>query len=242
MIDSLRSIVFLFFTGLATFIGSIFAIISGIFNPYGWMVNGIIRNWAKFLLWVAGIKIEIQGTANLDPNQPYIYFVNHQSNFDILALSANIPGTVRYIAKKELFKVPFFGLGMKLAGVIKIDRSNKEEARNSINKDALDRINKGVSVIIFPEGTRSKDGKIHPFKKGGIILAIEGNIPIAPLVISGSFHIMDKSSLKLKRGKIKLEFLPPVRTEDYHYADRNELTKLIQQQITDSFDADYNNA
>lgn len=240
MIDLIRSAVFLFFTVLVTFLGSVTAIIAGIFNPYGVVVNGVIRNWAKFLLWVAGTKVEVHGLEKLDPNQPYIYLANHQSNFDILALSANIPGTSRYIAKKELFKIPFFGLGMKLAGVVKINRSNKEEARESINKDAVERINKGVSVIIFPEGTRSKDGKIHPLKKGGIILAIEGHIPIVPTVLSGTFHIMNKSSLKLKKGRIKLEFLDPIHTDNYTYEDRNKLTALVHQKLVENFDDEFN--
>ncbi len=240
MVDQIRSAVFLFFTILTTFIGSVIAIIAGLFNPYGTVVNGIIRNWAKFLLWVAGTKIEVSGLEKLDLSQPYIFMANHQSNFDILALSANIPGTSRYIAKKELFKVPFFGLGMKLAGIIKINRSNKEEAKESINKDAIERINKGVSVIIFPEGTRSRDGKIHPLKKGGIILAIEGGIPIVPTVLSGTFHIMNKSSLKLKKGRIKLDFLDPIATDKYTYEDRNTLTELVYQKLTSVFDPEFN--
>ena len=240
MIDLIRSGVFLFFTVLITFLVSVTAIIAGIFNPYGVIVNGVIRNWAKFLLWVAGTKVDVHGLEKLDPKQPYIYMVNHQSNFDILALSANIPGISRYIAKKELFKVPFFGLGMKLAGIIKINRSNKEQAKESINKEAVDRINKGVSVIIFPEGTRSRDGKIHPLKKGGIILAIEGHIPIVPTVLSGTFHIMNKSSLKLKRGRIRLEFLDPIHTDNYTYEDRNELTELVYKQLVDNFDPEIN--
>jgi len=239
MIDFLRVIIFLSFTVLVTFLGSIAAIIAGIFNPYSKIVDGIIRNWAKFLLWVSGTKTEVHGLEKLDANQPYIYMANHQSNFDILAISAIIPGTTRYIAKKELFKVPFFGLGMQLAGIIKIDRGNKEEAKNSISQ-AIQRIKKGVSVIIFPEGTRSKDGKIQPIKKGGIVLAIDGHIPIVPIVISGSFHIMDKSSLKLRSGKIKFDILEPIHTDTFTYDDRNKLTELIHEKFITNFDPEFN--
>jgi len=164
---------------------------------------------------------------------------NHESLFDILGAVASIPGTARFIAKKELFRIPIFAQGMKFVGMIKIDRGNSAQARQTIN-DAIKVIKNGVSVIMFPEGTRSKDGSIKPFKKGGFILATTGKIPIVPMVISGSHRIMRKRSLHLQKGKFKIEFLDPIQIEDKGFEDRNLLVNEVRQKIIDHYDEEYN--
>ncbi|MBN1408555.1 MAG: 1-acyl-sn-glycerol-3-phosphate acyltransferase [Calditrichaceae bacterium] len=188
---------------------------------------------------LSGIKVETVGLENINPAIPVVYMANHGSLFDILAVTYTIPGAARFIAKKELFRIPFFAQGMKIAGMIKIDRGNSAKARETIN-EAIDVMKKGVSVIIFPEGTRSREGNIKPFKKGGVILAINGQFPIVPIAISGSFHIMKKNNLHIRKGKIKVHFIEPISTKNYHIADRNILIDKVRDLIVENYDPEFN--
>jgi len=225
---------------VTTFLAAIFGLLYGLFiNPFSPVVNGVIRIWAKGILWVSGTKLHVEGHEKLEINRPYIYMSNHLSTFDILALMKILPGTIRFIAKKELFKLPIFGHGMAAVGMIKIDRGNSAEARKTINK-TLDTIKKGVSVIIFPEGTRSRDGKIHKFKKGGFILALNGHIPIVPVSISGSQYVNRKKSLLLTPGRIKIRILDAIDTSDMKFDDRHRLLDTVYQQIVSNYDSKYN--
>ena len=129
--------------------------------------------------------------------KPQIFMANHQSDFDILIVLAHIPGQFRWIAKKELFKIPIFGKAMRNAGYIEIDRQNHEKALKSLD-EAAQKIREGKSVVTFPEGTRSRDGKIRPFKQGMFHLAIRAGVPIVPISIIGAREIMPKRTLKVK--------------------------------------------
>jgi len=232
----IRTIWAVFIAFIATFFFSVAAVITGIFQPYSKITNGIIRSWAKVILWASGIRVQVEGREYIDPRQYYIYMPNHQSAFDILACVVAIPGTVRFIAKKELFRIPVFAHGMRAVGMIAIDRGNSAKARETLSQ-ALEKMRRGVSVIIYPEGTRSRDGNIQKFKKGGFIMAIQGQIPIIPVVISGSFEIFKRKSLWLinKNRSIKVRFLPPVDPAPYTLRQRNELVNLVHSQIVSHF-------
>ena len=235
MIRTFYMSIFAFFsTGLF----SALAVIGGLFNPYSRFVNGVIRNWAKSIIKASGIKVEVEGLDRFDHNQPYIVMSNHQGNFDILVLGQYLPLTARFVAKKELFRIPLFAQGMKLAGMISIDRGNSAKARAALQK-TIDVLKGGVSLIIFPEGTRSKDGQIHRFKKGGFILALETGIPILPVSISGSRHIMEKNSIRLRKGRIKIVFDQPIDPTNYTFAERNKLVEKVRDVIIKNFDPNF---
>ena len=226
------------FVVIHTFAMTVAAIISSLFGSYTRCTNGIIRLWAKGILWISGIKMEVEGLENIEPGKSYIYIANHQSNFDILATAYAIPGTVRFVAKKELFRIPLFAQSMRMAGMIPIDRGKSAEARRTLDM-AIEKVRQGVSLILFPEGTRSLDGAIHDFKKGGFVLAINGRFDILPICICGSRHIMPKNSLKLNKGRIKVQFLTPVSTKDYTMDDRHVLVEMVRNRIVERFDPDY---
>ncbi len=209
---------------------SLAAIFFGLFNPFSETVNGVIRLWAKGILKVAGVTVTVHGAEKLNPQQPYIYISNHQSAFDILAHVVSIPGTMRFIAKQELFRIPVFAQGMRTVGMIPIDRGNSEKARESLNK-AIAILKNGVSVIIYPEGTRSQTGQIKPFKKGGFILALKSGLPIVPTVISGSVNILKKKSFRVNRGDIHVYFLDPVDVSEFSFEKRNKLVKRVRDMI-----------
>ncbi len=230
----LRTLWILIFAIGHTLCCSLAAIVFGLFNPFSKTVNGVIRLWAKGILWVSGVGLTVHGLENLEPMQPYIFISNHQSAFDILAHVASIPGTVRFIAKQELFRIPIFAQGMRTVGMIPIDRGNSEKARASLNK-AIKILKNGVSVIIYPEGTRSPNGEIKPFKKGGFILALKSGLPIVPTVISGSMHILKKKSFHVNRGHIHVYFLPPVDPSEFSFETRNKLVKKVRDMIVTKY-------
>jgi len=208
-----------------TLIASTLVLILGIFGPYSRIIYYIAKFWTNSILLVAGVKIEIEGLDKIDKSKSYIFIGNHQSHFDVLTVFSILPMTVRFMAKKELYKIPIFGWALTASGTIKIDRSNHEKSVSSMN-NALEIIRKGVSVVVFPEGTRSDDGQIGSFKKGGFVLAIRGEIPIVPVSISGSRFILRKHSHRVKPGKIKIIINDPIPTVGMKYQDREKLSFL----------------
>ena len=213
--------------------------ILGLIDPYSKASNWSIRTWSRIILWISGIKLTVEGLENVDASRPYIFLMNHIGMYDIPAAFIAIPQTGRFIAKKELFKIPLLATGMRLAGILKIDRGNSTEARKTLDK-AVETIKNGCSVIIFPEGTRSKTNEIQPFKKGGFIMAIQGKIPILPAVISGTQYIVPKGSGLVKTGKIKIKFMPEISTDNYTYEKRNELVKKVRAIMVAKFEPEYN--
>jgi 1-acyl-sn-glycerol-3-phosphate acyltransferase len=186
-------------------------------------------------MFVSGIKVTVNGLANIDPTQSYIYMSNHQSNFDIPVLLAYLPVQFRWLAKAELFKIPIFGRAMRGAGYVKIDRFNQEAAFESLN-EAAEKMKNGVSVMIFPEGTRSRDGKIRPFKKGGFVMAVDAGVPIVPVVLKGTWTIMEKSSLRINTGEVSLNLKAPIATTDYTRENKDDLIKSVRAVIREGFE------
>ena len=189
------------------------------------------RVWARFGLWLTGMRLEVEGLETLDPNRPVIYMANHLSNFDILALFASLPGQFRWLAKQELFRIPLFGFAMRRCGYIPVDRADRARAIESM-KEAASRIQAGASVMIFPEGTRSPDGRLLPFKKGGFHLALHARVPIVPIAISGSREAMPKKELRIHPTTIRLRICPPVATSGLTADDRDLLIAKVRESIS----------
>ena len=219
-----------------TFLTASTVIVVGIFDRRQYILEPFLRFWAKSILFIAGIKVEAEGFDNIEKNKSYIVVANHLSMFDIPTTMAYLPVKLRMIAKKELSRVPFFGWGMLMVGHIFIDRQNRDKAVKSLDK-ALERVKKRkISIMIYPEGTRSPDGEIKIFKKGAFVIAIKSELPILPVTISGSHEILPKKSLKIKKGTIKLVVHSPVSSENKTVADRGELTKQVREIIVDTFE------
>lgn len=181
------------------------------------------RKWARLLLRSAGTPVVVRGLEHVPP-PPVVYVANHSSLFDILALVATLPGTVRFVAKKELLRVPLFGPAMKAAGHIAIDRQNRQAAFEAYD-GAARIIRSGVSAVVFPEGTRSRTGELLEFKKGPFVLAIAAQVPIVPMWIANTFDILPKGGRRLRAHPIPLCYGPPIATEGLGYDDRNELLR-----------------
>jgi 1-acyl-sn-glycerol-3-phosphate acyltransferase len=159
--------------------------------------------WAKAILKVSGVQVELKGAERISDQVPSIYMANHCSYFDIFALLSALPVDFKFIVKQELMSIPIFGHAMKRAGYIGIERKEPRKALKSMH-EAAERIRSGASVLIFPEGTRSDDGRLQPFKPGGFHLALKSGCDIVPVTIQGSHSIVPKGSWNVRRGTIRL--------------------------------------
>jgi 1-acyl-sn-glycerol-3-phosphate acyltransferase len=186
--------------------------------------------WGRIGLLLAGVRLTVAGREHLADRGPVIYMANHVSNFDILALYAGLPGQFRWMAKIELFRIPLFGFAMRRAGYIPVDRSNRKNSVLSM-REAVRRIERGTSVVIFPEGTRSPDGTLQAFKTGSFTLALMAQVPVAPIAITGSGDVMPKHSRWIRGGHVTLTILPPVETAGRQVAERTELMEEVRRPI-----------
>lgn len=159
--------------------------------------------WAKVILRVCGVKVYMEGLENIVKDEPRIYMANHTSYFDIFALLSTLPVDFKFIVKQELMDLPIFGMAMRRAGYIGIERKEPRKALKSM-QEAAERIRNGASVLIFPEGTRSEDGRLQSFKPGGFHLALRSGCDIVPLAITGSREIVPKGSLRIRKGTIRV--------------------------------------
>jgi 1-acyl-sn-glycerol-3-phosphate acyltransferase len=200
------------------------------------------RVWAAVLLWLAGIRLKVEGHEHLPAaGQPVIFVGNHQSNFDILSYFVGLPLQFRWMAKAELFKVPLFGLAMRRSGYISIERSDRRKAMKSMGA-AAERIRGGTSVVIFPEGTRSADGRLQEFKKGGFLIALKAQVPIVPVAISGSWNVMHKGDLKFRPGTIRLRILPRIETAALTNKDTGALMERVRNCLAESIEEETGDA
>jgi 1-acyl-sn-glycerol-3-phosphate acyltransferase len=183
--------------------------------------------WARTILRVCAIKVRVTGAKNVDPGVPRIYMSNHQSYFDIFALLAFLPLHFKFILKQELMGIPLFGLAMKKAGYIGLERGEPRKAIKSLN-EAAEKMRKGASVVIFVEGTRSPDGSLLPFKKGGFNLALRAGCDIVPVVIKGSHRIVPKGSLKINSGSFDLHIGQPIPIKGLSKRDIPDLMERVR--------------
>ena len=229
---------FSFFAFVAlTFVGSVMAIPTVIIDRTGNMVLWLARVWSRAVLRAAGVRLEVQTHAVLDPKQPYVVMANHLSAVDIWAVFLAVPLPLRFIAKKQLGQIPLFGWAMKAGKFIFIDRQNAAAARRSIEV-AAQRVREGTSVVIFPEGTRSLSGRLAPFKKGAFHLAISAEAAVVPVAIRGSRRVMPSGSALIYPGVVEIEIGEPIPTTGMGPEDRDRLLASVYERIASMLDAE----
>jgi len=219
---------------VATLLLGFLALVTYPFDRKGRVVHRYARLWGKSALLANHVKVRMDGLEELNGKGPYIFMSNHQGSYDIFALLAHLPFQFKWLAKKELFSIPFFGWTMAAAGYISIDREGTRETVKALN-EAAEKIREGMSVVIFPEGSRSPDGSIQPFKKGGFTLAIKSGVPIVPIAITGSRDIMPKDKLTAASGEIRIRMSPPIEIKDYSLKDRKSLMEKVSKTISKNF-------
>lgn len=224
--------------GIATLVLAVPIISAGLLSRTGNLPFSLSKLWAYTMLAVSLVRTEIKNRDKIRPNTSYIIISNHQSLYDIIALVTTLGIQYRWFIKKEILKVPLFGYGLYASRNIFIDRANTASAIESINK-GIDRLPKGVSIMVFAEGTRSPDGKIHEFKKGGFVTAVRRNIPILPVTVNGSRKILPKGSLAFNPGKIQVVVGDPIETRGYTADTVDELIDTTRRLIIANFDPGY---
>ncbi len=206
------------------------AVASRAFDRSGGTVLTLARVWSAVITRLAGISIHVEHKAPIDPGKSYVFMANHLSTVDIWALFLALPVPVRMIAKKQLAAIPVLGWALWAGRFIIIDRQNAVAARRSIDL-AAERIRGGASVLLFPEGTRSRDGALGAFKKGGFHLAIAAGVPIVPVALRGTRACMPRGSLVVRPGRVTAVIGEPIATAGLAANDRDGLLGRVRDEI-----------
>jgi 1-acyl-sn-glycerol-3-phosphate acyltransferase len=216
---------------VATLPLSIFVIVASVFGAGRFVYEGVPRFWARWLLWASGTSVRLFGIEHIAPGRPQIICSNHVSWFDVLALAACIPKRYRFVAKKELKRIPFFGRAWQAIGHIAIDRSDTQSAIESLDRAARLVRQDRSCIIIFPEGTRADSDELLPFKKGAFVLALHTGLEIMPTGVQGTRAIMPKHRWRVSAGRIIVRFGRPVTTAELGEADRDQLMARVRSEI-----------
>lgn len=231
----MRTVFLLAFWGLSILIVGPFLLIRA-------FLTGSVELMYRVATWLgitgvrlAGVTIDIRGLDRLDRSRNYIFMSNHVSNLDPPILVASIPGRCSVLVKKEVFRVPIFGTAMRMADLVPVDRSNREAAIDSV-RAAAEVMRHGVNMVIYPEGTRSGDGRLLPFKKGPFHLAMEVGVHVVPVTILGTAELWPKGTWAMRAGTATLIFHPPV--DPKQFADRDELMAAVRQTIASALPED----
>jgi 1-acyl-sn-glycerol-3-phosphate acyltransferase len=205
------------------------AILSGIVTGRTTVVFWLGRLWARAHLKVMGIAPVYSGLVHAGGTAPRIFLANHLSTLDIWVMAPVLPVTTRFVSKRTLFWIPVLGQAMAVAGFIPIDRKDREGAIRSLRR-AAETIRRGASVILFAEGTRSRDGRLAPFKRGSFHLALEAGVPVVPVAISGTYQVVKPRSIIVRPGPVHVTFAPPVDVTGYA-GDLEGLMEKVRSEI-----------
>lgn len=195
-----------------------------------------MKIWSPIVFWLSRVKTTVQGLENVDATKYQVYVCNHESQMDIPAIVRLAPVPLYFILKKEIKKVPFLGWYAAAMGMVFVDRKNKSQSKQSL-KNAAELIKNGKNVIVFPEGTRSPDGKIKRFKKGAFVIAKESNISIVPMAIKGSREVLPKGSIQIKKGHIRLKIGTPISSEVVAKTSLQDLITLTENKVRELRDS-----
>jgi 1-acyl-sn-glycerol-3-phosphate acyltransferase len=191
----------------------------------------IAHLWCIHLLFMCGIRVNTTGGEKLDRKERYVFIANHQSFFDIPVLYAGLPFSLSFIAKKELFFIPFFGWGIAAIGHIWIDRENARAARSSITRAIAMLKRKNISLVLFPEGTRSITGQVGEFKRGSFTLALEAGVPVVPVSVCGTREVLPKKSMRFWPGTATIVIGDPVLPAALSTLDKTKLSEMMRERI-----------
>jgi 1-acyl-sn-glycerol-3-phosphate acyltransferase len=223
----------------STIILGLLAIAAALVTRRGWPIDVLGRWWGRAIVRACGIDLEVQGLERLRPGQSYVLISNHLSNFDIWCTLARMPFDVRFVAKKELLRVPVLGQALAISNHIVIDRGDPESAIARINAAAAD-TEEGMGILFYAEGTRSRDGKVHEFKKGGVSLALRTQLPIVPMSVSGTRKFLPRGCAVIRPGgRVRIVLGEPIPTAGVPFEARDALNERVRQVVLSHFVEDF---
>lgn len=208
----------------------LFCMLFGIREPLYEIGKAVMR----LSRWILGLRLDVSGLENVDRTKNYVFMGNHTSFIDGPLLFTVIPQHVRVIMKRSVFKLPVLGFGMKYVGFVPVDRNRAQRGKEAIERAARVMRDRGYSFLIFPEGTRSLDGTLGAFRRGGFFLAAESGAPIVPVSIRGTFEIMPKGRFFVEKGRIRVSFRPAIPTQGFGERDLADIMGRVRASIEDS--------
>jgi 1-acyl-sn-glycerol-3-phosphate acyltransferase len=224
-----------FWVSLVTSVLAFPVVLAARLDPTQRKADSICRLWARILLAGMGVKIRGSGLERIDQGSSHVIISNHQSHFDILALVTVLPVSIRWVIKKELRKIPLFGYATEAMRNVYVDRSDPAQAVQSL-QEGIRTLPPGCSLLFFAEGTRSPDGRIGAFKKGGFRTARIVQWPLLPVVVRGSRRILPRDEMEFRSGTIEVEVLDPVSREDVQALPWQELMESVRQRMVACFE------
>ncbi|MGH8870889.1 MAG: lysophospholipid acyltransferase family protein [Acidimicrobiia bacterium] len=230
-IDVLRSVVTVVAGVTATIVAVVVIAVIVLFNDTAPVIDRIIRTWSRVWLMASGTRLEVEGGENVDPTRSYVVVANHLSALDIMACLLAVPLPIRFLAKKELFRIPVLAQGMRMVGIIEVDREARGAVHAEVNRQSKELIEKGRSLIIYAEGTRPRNGVMKSFKKGAFTMAISAGLPVLPMSIHGSFEAWPPGTPLVRGGVIKVMLDKPIETEGLTSSDTGELRDQVREVI-----------
>jgi 1-acyl-sn-glycerol-3-phosphate acyltransferase len=189
-----------------------------------------VRFFFRLGLRTVGVRVEVQGLEHLDPRQSYLFLSNHQSMLDIIVLLAHLRRTPAFLIKKELFRLPVFNPGLYWIDCVPVDRTHRDRAVESVHRAAA-ALRRGIDFVAYPEGTRTRTGRLQPFKKGPFYMAVEAGVPIVPVTVDGAFDLMPKGTIRCRPGRVRLTFHPPVPVHGYTVETLDDLMARVRRTI-----------
>lgn len=202
-----------------------------LFDKTGTVQIRVARMWARSLLFVSGIRVRVEGLEHIDPHGSYVFIANHASYMDTPVVLAHIPVQFRFLAKKGLFQIPFLGTHLSTAGHIPVPREDPRASVKAMQRAAETIQERKISLLIFPEGGRSHDGVMRPFKEGGAYIAIRAGVPVVPVALIGTREMLPYGGGIVKSGRVTLRVLPPIDTAKLTLKDRSTLTEEVRNLI-----------
>ncbi len=208
------------------------AILGSWVPPRGTWVFVMARLWSVLALRASLLRVEVHREVEIDPARSYVFLANHQSLFDIPLLLATVPGPVRMMAKRSLFRIPIFGWALSAGGFIPIDRGDRSTARDSF-ASAIAHIRGGTSILLFPEGTRSLEDTLLTFQRGGFLLALKSGLPIVPVGIRGTRAVQRKGAWTIVPGPVSISYGTPIDTASYGVRRKKELIEEVRRRVAE---------
>lgn len=207
------------------------AVVVASIRPTSPIIEGIARLWAGTILWAARVSYQVDGVEHFAPAASYVVVSNHISNLDPMLHFLAVPLPVRFLAKKELFRIPIFGSALRAIGIVETDRQAGAGAHSAINRQVEEVVSRGHSLVIYAEGTRSRDGRMRRFKKGAFYLAIRAGVPVVPCAVDGTQEAWRPGDWILRGGHARVVFYEPIPTAELSPADANRLRDQVEETV-----------